>query len=281
MEIKITEQEVKTEYPELYSSVIEKMTKKGVDVTKLEWCYSYCISFDNSPEPTSLQESLNDAKRKYGISLVAKSGRKHSDVLIKRAGDSSELPKIFIKMATDDWNYMDKENKKEQNMISNLDSILKTVGKKGTSKNNNNIFRIGNGIDFMNHMANYQKPIYPTIEDIKNIKPEIYQKYLNDADGTKLVIYSPGHEDCDEWGFFYEPIKLATRRNNEDRFITSDDDCYTIDKNEVNFSGGLNGLDKAIAAKEGDFFKGWKNTKQYRLTQSEISKIFSVGDLKF
>lgn len=290
MEIKITQQEAQAEYPELYQLIIDKMTKKKVNINNIEWFYSFCVVIDNSPEPTSLQECIDKYKTKYGISLDAYCDKKRNSELIKQAGTYGDIPSFFMNLATNEWNQINSKTTKEQNLVSNLDSILKAVGKKGTAKYTKPSFSVGNGLDFLNHLNDLQKitkPVYPKLEDIKNIRPDIYQNYLNKADGTVLVIYSPQHLENDEWGFRIEPILAATRRNNEDRFITEDwGSHYIIKDNFVVWGGSLGSIDKAFAATEGSDFAGWKKTKQYRLTKDEIknavvSKIFKDGGINF
>lgn len=276
MIVKETVENVKKEYPDLYKSIADKMKKKNIDEDKLEWYYSYCVMIDNSPNPTSYEEVLNNFKTKYGISLGASFERKKSSVLIAQSGETSKLPSVFKNMAKETWKNIQKEINREKNFISNLDSVLKSVGKKGSVKDNTPDFKFGNGLDFMNHLMNplnVQQPVYPTLEDIKKVRPDIYNYYLSKSNGSTFVIYTPRHKQCDDWGFIVEPILLATRRNDEERFITKEYGfCYLIEGNTVNFGGFLSGTDKALAAKEGECFVGWKRTKQYRLTKSEIDK---------
>lgn len=287
MEIKDSIKNIKKEYPDLYKSIIEKMKIKQVDTNKLEWYYSYCMMIDNSPDPTNLQDIINNYKTKFGISLEAKSGRKIESRLIKQNGITGNIPSIFLKMAHDSWDKINKENIKEKKLISNLDSVLKSVGKKGSAKNNKSKFKIGNGMDlliYLNRIIKTKEPKYPTIKDIKNIRPDIYQNQLIKANGQNLVVYNPNNkEDCDEWGFYVIPVLLATQRNKEDRFIYDAIGFYYIIKDNILYYGGcLSGIDKALNANEGEKFVGWKRTKQYRLTKNEIelkikSKIFKDG----
>lgn len=286
-----TSQNIKSEYSDLYNSILNKMNAKNVSENSIQWGYDYCVLIDNSKDPESLTETIDDVKRRYGISITAKSGRKKSEELIKRAGDFGDIPSVFMKIAEEIWNGIEKEKNKENNLVSNLDSILKSVGKKGTSKNTNTTFKSGNGLDLINHMMNFKEPVYPELSDIKKVRPDIYQKYIDKSDGNVIIMYAPHHKECDEWGFISEPVLLATKRDNNVRFITEDWGLHYVCKSNIlenesslSWGGALRGVDKAIAASEGQFFNGWKRTKQYRLTKEEIesylkSKIFRQGKL--
>ena len=282
---------IQLEYPELYNSVLTKMKTKNVDPTTLKWGYDYCVMIDNSGDPTSLTEAIDNVKTKYGISLVASSGKKRSEELITVAGEYGDIPSVFMKIAQDQWNYINNKNQKENNLVSNLDSILKAVGKKGSAKYTAPQFHGGNGLDFLNHLnvlSQTTMPVYPELSDIKKVRLDIYQKYIDKADGTVIVFFNPNHNDCDEWGFIIENVLLATKRNDDIRFITEDWGLnYTCKEGILNnesyllWNGSLSGTDKALAAQEGQNFTGWKRTKQYRLTKEEISSYLKDKIFKY
>lgn len=90
---------------------------------------------------------------------------------------------------------------------------------------------------------------------------------VDKADGTNLV-YVSKHA-----GTKVEKILLATKRDGEIRIIVDDNVAFVIDGDKVRWAGRLRGIDKALAAIPGSEFRGWKRTKQYRLTDAEISEM--------
>ena len=290
MKIKLTEKQVKESHPQEFEDLKSKMTKKNCDPEKFNWCYDYCIVL-SGPQPTTLQEALDGADKKYGISLTVSEGRKRSSVRIDKT------PEVFLDMIRSSWQQKVDEHNAEDRFVDNMDRVLKLAGKSGSAKNNEpKSPGVINGLDIFKHMADLASTPprqFPTLDDIKTHANDEYQKRLSMADGTQIVKYSPAHKESDEWGFIFIPIKLATRRLKDDnnqgnRFI---EDCktntyYTINNNSCFFEGFLNGVDKAMNAKEGSEFTGWKRTKQYRLTFDEIKseiggKIFTDGGVNF
>ena len=271
-----TPENIKLEYPKLYESILKKMSAKNVDINSLEWGYSVCFLFDNPDNPKTLAESIDESKLKCGISIVATSGRKKVEELVKKAGVYGEIPSIFITNVQNNWNENLKKKTSKDNLVINLDSVLKAVGKSGTAKNttSGNVF-------------NFKTPVYPELSDIKKVRPDIYQNYIDKADGTVIIMYAPHRENCDEWGFTSEPVLLATRRNDETRFVTTDYGSHYFCTDELEnegllpWGGGLSSIDKAFAAIEGQNFIGWKRTKQYRLTKNEIETFIKYKILNF
>ena len=95
----------------------------------------------------------------------------------------------------------------------------------------------------------------------------------------KLFVHNPGHPDAKSNGIVEYDILCATTRLTGDdkglvRFVTDKKGwCFYIDNVKHSFveCGGILGkIEKAFDATEGTEFKGWGNTKQYRLTQEEI-----------
>ena len=100
---------------------------------------------------------------------------------------------------------------------------------------------------------------------------------VDKADGAHLVYIAHN-------GTKVEKILLATKRNKVIRIIVDDHSAFVIDGNKVYWSGMLRGVDKALAVAPGSEFRGWKRTKQYRLSDSEISdmvkgRVFQFGGL--
>ena len=95
----------------------------------------------------------------------------------------------------------------------------------------------------------------------------------------KLFVYHPTHPDAKSNGIIEYDILCATMRlTGEDkglvRFIIDKNGWYwhidDIHKNYVDGGGMLSKIENAFAAEEGTEFRGWNNTKQYRLTKEEI-----------
>lgn len=102
---------------------------------------------------------------------------------------------------------------------------------------------------------------------------------LDKADGAHLVYVAHN-------GTKVEKILLATKRDGEIRIIVDDHAAFVIDGDKVRWIGMLSGIDKALAAAPGSEFRGWKRTKQYRLTDAEISemvkgRVFQFGRILF
>jgi len=97
---------------------------------------------------------------------------------------------------------------------------------------------------------------------------------LDKADGAHLVYVAHN-------GTKVEKILLATKRDGKVRIILDDHAAFVIDDNKVYWTGMLSGIDKALAVAPGSEFRGWKRTKQYRLTDSEISELVKGRVFKF
>jgi len=106
----------------------------------------------------------------------------------------------------------------------------------------------------------------------------------------KLFVYNPSHPDSKTDGIIEYDILCATiRLTGEDknlvRFVTNTNgSAWYIDnihRQLVHGSGILSKIEKAFAAAEGSEFKGWGNTKQYRLTREEIKSFVVEKEEKF
>jgi len=105
------------------------------------------------------------------------------------------------------------------------------------------------------------------------------KEVLDRADGKTLVIYDPKRKDSDKNGYIYEKVVLATKRLKGDELnprliVESDvDGAHYVLYNDdtVSFGGFLSKIEKAEEAKPGTEFSGWKRSKQYRFTETEIS----------
>ena len=102
----------------------------------------------------------------------------------------------------------------------------------------------------------------------------------------RLFIYNPTHPDSNSNGILENDILCATARLTGKekglvRFIVDGvGSHYYIDdvNNQIAEHGGwLRSVDTALSAKEGEEFRGWKKTKQYRLTKEEIEQFVVHG----
>lgn len=95
----------------------------------------------------------------------------------------------------------------------------------------------------------------------------------------KLFVYHPTHPDANSDGIIeYDILCATTRLTGEDkglvRFIYTKDGWYwhidDVNKQYLEGNFPLRKIEKAFDAEEGTEFRGWRNTKQYRLTKDEI-----------
>lgn len=105
----------------------------------------------------------------------------------------------------------------------------------------------------------------------------------------KFFVYNPSHPDAKSNGIIEYDILCATiRLKGEDkglvRFVTDRKGWYwhidDVDKQYVDGGGMLSKIERAFAAKEGTEFRGWNNSKQYRLTQDEIKSFVVESEEK-
>lgn len=290
MFIKETSANIKAEFPQEYNEIVNDLKKKGIDESDIEWGYNFSMRI-GGPEPTitNQQEDIEHAKTIYGISIKGSNGKKNKLIGID---NTVNFPIMFQNMAIDKFTETQIAEQLYKNRIANLDSILKSVSKTGTAEDRNpKMPAVMNGLEMMQFMMMQRQAItYPTIEDIKKARPDIYQKYESIADGSKLVIFNPGHKECDEWGFVVETIALVSKRDGELRYVVEDEyikgSHYIIKDGKTLWAGNLSSVEKAFAAAEGSNFTGWKRTKQYRLTKQEIAaeikgKLFESGGVAF
>lgn len=295
MNAKASIEEIKALFPDQHRKIEEAMAKKGITTADIQWEYDWCVRIGNPnmncsdwksmpvpKDPETLQEFEDEIKDRYGVSLIGKSGRKRN---AERVDIKQSMPKMFKDIAASNHQEQTKRTNKDSAKTSNLDSVLKAVGKSGSyapikTPSGGGIFGM-----IASNIAS-QSIVYPTLDDIRSARPDIAQKYEAMADGTKLIIFNPQGSDTDEWGFSTRDIKLATRRDKETRVIVDETGLsgsnYVIFGDTAKWNGNLRGIEKAIAAPEGSEFRGWKNTKQYRYTRDEIKaitggKIYTFG----
>jgi hypothetical protein len=97
----------------------------------------------------------------------------------------------------------------------------------------------------------------------------------------KLFVYNPIHPNANSDGIIeYDILCAIVRLNGEDknlvRFITDKHGSYwyidDVERRLIEGGGQLRKIENAFAAKEGEEFRGWNRTRQYRLTKEEIRK---------
>jgi hypothetical protein len=284
MKIILTEEQVKTEHPLEYANILNQAAKKNLTMNGGEWSYSYGMLIGHKPDNNSLEDTIEHVKKTMSASLIYKEGRKQVYV---RLNFSVYLPSKFREIAETIYDQETKAITLAANKQANFDAILKTSGvHEGFVDNTEDTPAFMNIGMMMAHMTARKSTRYPRLEELKDSHPEVYAAYQAKADGTKLFIFNPDNQDADEWGFTSEDIQLATRRNDEVRFIYDNGYFYVIEGEYATWSGYLSGVEKAFEAKEGEDFKGWKKTNQYRLTQAEIEqhikgKVFKNGNISF
>ena len=105
----------------------------------------------------------------------------------------------------------------------------------------------------------------------------------------KLFVYNPTHSDAKSNGIIeYDILCATTRLTGEDkglvRFITDKDGWHwhidDVNNRYVEGNCPLRKIENAFAAEEGTEFKGWKRTKQYRLTKDEIKSFVVESEEK-
>lgn len=280
MNLKITEQVAKSENPTEYANIIKN--KKFKDITNGDWSYNFGVMIGGIIDLKSEQDFIDHYQKTHIISLAYSSGRKSVAEKIEK------LPLTFINMAKDEYIKKINDVNIKQTMINNFASVHQKMGSTFNYSEPPKSAGVMNGLEMMNHLVDLQKwqsPNYPDLSEIEQYFPEVIEKYKKLATGDVIIIFNPAHKLCDEWGFVFNKINLATKRDNVVRFV---DDCsaYIIENDHATWIGGLASLDKAKNATEGTDFVGWKRTKQYRLTKTEISNIlkgniYKDGGIKF
>lgn len=99
------------------------------------------------------------------------------------------------------------------------------------------------------------------------------------------VLYGPGYPGSNLNGIVEYDVHCATvRLTGEEkglvRFVVDKRGwCFYIDdmnKGFVECGGMLSRIEEAFLTPEGTYFRGWGNTKQYRLTREEVDKFLLV-----
>jgi len=283
---KISESEAKVNHPEEYADILKRMEKKGKDITNSVWSYDWAVVINNNADPETETDAIEQVKKKTSICLTCKAGRSTTSVLLK------ECPSFIIDNAIYTFRQQKKDKEQKQKKAKNLDYVLKNVGKDGTSENKITPFKIGSGIDLLNHMLSSfnSGPVYPTIYDMIDAVPEVILEKQKIADGTCIVSFCPDSDKSDDWGFVCEPVLFAVRYvskknidSDESMFVTSKFGAYnTISGRVACFNGFLDGHEMFIKEKEGTEFVVRGKATLYRLTKDEISnqikgKIFTTS----
>lgn len=297
----LSKEYVQKHHPQEYNKIKEKLDKKGVDINEGSFYYSYVLALSNDlikEDPQTKKDFIDHYKKKMGISLVFKDGKRTLDELIYRGEDDNFFPQYFIDWAIESYKEKQKEQLFKENQFSNYDAILKENGiKEGFNPpQKEEPMGVMNGVELIEKMLFQQpkpKPRYPTKEELINAFPKIYKHYKYEkSDGNNLVIFDPASPDADEWGFVIKNVLLATKRVNSNgtvhtlypRITLKDGFFYALIYDQVCFMGFHRHYEKALNAQPGSYFKGFKNSKQYRYTQDEIdnmikNKIFHLGNI--
>lgn len=286
--IKLTEDQVIQDHSDLMIEILDKFPTGDV-----EYSYEYCVLLDGSePDMSSVENYVLSAYRKWGVSLCGKQGRKNKNVLVKQNGIVPTIvPTVIRQLFVDNYHALNKKKSDLATKTANLDSILRKVGRSGSSKPNPvKPYKPMNGLQLVQNMFSSMttsQPVAPSLIDLKIAEPEIFAKYSQMADGTKLIFFKPLHPQADQWGFMihdvygaYTPLK---KEDNRTRIIMDNNALYgcvlfeprnhtdnLIDEWISLQNSIINKFDKAA---EGEEFKGWKGAKEYRHTKSEIASM--------
>ncbi len=289
--IKISEEIAIAEHKPQYDEIKKKFPTGDIDFS-----YEYCVRIDNTePDMSTKEKYVESVYSKWGVSLQGKQGKKRKDVFLKPVDNLNAvyIPSTIKEIFEKDYDEIVNEKNTEKNRETNLDSILKIVGKSGSCVNKRpKTPAVMNGSSLMQHLMSVStatKPVYPTLDDLKQAFPNIYQKYQNLADGEKLVFFNPSYTDTDEWGFEINSYKYAykplLKTDNRVRIIIDEGDtlngCILYDEiinatdNNVGYWISLQYsiITKIEAAQEGTNFKGWQGANEYRLTKNEIQNL--------
>lgn len=137
-----------------------------------------------------------------------------------------------------------------------------------------------------------QEPDQQSTPKLTDLSEETVAHYRSLASRNQLVMFNPKGTEVDSNGMVVYPVVLATVRLSEPdtvRIVVDEADlelAYAVTKGSdaIFWMGQLSGTDKAKAAVPGSEFRGWKRTKQYRLSDEELDdliagRIFIFGGL--
>lgn len=268
--IKINIENYPQQKEEILKKLKEKFYKKNpnetFDENKVEFFYSYCMRIGGNDE-SNFESYL---KSTFGGSYEGSYGR-------LRHSCDGEYPQELIDVYKPYYENKMNEEFVKRNKEKFLTGILNSVGKKANFTNEKTP-AVMNGEEFLNFMFNKQVPIYPTLQELKQVEPKIYQKYLNISD--KLVSYMPQSENADEFGFVIHDIEGAYRNDTSIFIVGKDDiDVYELFDEEPDTVYWKFGQDHRSNTKKfhnvqpGTNFKG--QDKCYKLTDIEVANLIS------
>ncbi len=278
---KITELQALNEHNSQYLEI-----RKKFPLGDIEFSYEHCFLLDGSnPDMTSPITYATSCYSKWGVSLQGKQGKKKINILLRQANDPvTNIPSVILEYFEKIYAEREEDRIRKDIKKANMDSILKVSGKTIIPAVIKDAF-----VSFMDKISGGRPPS-PSLTELKMIKPEIYEEYLQKADGTKLVFFEPLHPESDQWGFnvydvygAYKPLKKTDDRiriifNTHSKIFSCvlfSEDNRTNDVIDFWISLQSSIIDKFDKASEGSKFKGWKNATEYKLSQSEIAPLIT------
>lgn len=261
-------------YPKQKEEIIKilkkKVEKKGEKFDESQIQYSYCYGITiGGPEYADFNEHL---KHTVSGSYQGRYGR------LIHACDG-DIPQEVVEIFKDNFDKKKEEETLKQKKEAFLSEILTKVGKTPTFNNQVKSPAVMRGDEFFKFMMNR----YPTIDELKQVKPDVYENYTKIANG-QLVCFHPVHEKADEFGFLVQPIKGMYRKEAGDStMIVCEDDIQVFElfDNEPDTVYWKFNQDhrptttKFHSATPGSNFIGSHNGKYRRLDTSEVDSISS------
>lgn len=292
MKVILKQTEVKTNHLDLYNDLVKKLLKKDPNIKEsdIRWEYSYGVMIGGiEPDFNSLEEYINYNWKRTGLSLYAIHKRKNVYKTI------DEIPKYFRDKFTSEYEVKNKQDKKEEQFVENMDYVLGEVGKKGSSKDTRSktpgVMSGTQLIQMIMTKSMEDQPVYPTLMDMGMVVPEICIERKREADGTKLVLFSPNSKEHDEWGFRIEEILGVIKNLDTNKVLVVEKSdgaktIYNLNGDMVHFSGFFNDkrlIKKVEECKPGEKFK-FSDRRYQKLSIEErdeliVNKIFIVGKI--
>jgi hypothetical protein len=245
----------------------------------------------------SKDEYLKAERKKYGVSsILYTDGKRNASKSVKidlNATPIKEIDDIIV----DAYNLQYNTTVLEKTRLKFFEKVLKKLNKKSNlfEKNRSN-FKMPGVMNGLQHMQMLQQQMQledatiPSLEEIAQAEPEIYNEYLEKVKSGLVVLFSPEHEEADKYGFSVFKVKGAYRYlgKKDEKLGTvfslealnenarkSNLDSYVLRDGRLDWYYGQNTdiIEKMLNAKPGTEFVGYNKAKAYRLSEEEVTDI--------